>query len=307
MKIDGKLIASEIKNKLISQVENLRRRKIIPHLAVIIIGSDPASLIYIKRKKIFGEEVGVKVTVISQQETESGGTRKTLVKLVTRLNNDKSVHGIIIQRPVPIDIEKNVLDRLVIPQKDVDGFHPQSIFNPPIGKAVLRILDWVMRRCKPNTHGKCISLTPSYKSGKEEFSKKLFNWFKKQKILIIGRGETAGQPIAKYFHKLNIPFIVAHSQTKNMKELCLSSDIIISCVGRPHIVRHDMVTPESIVIGVGLHPENDKLQTDYNQEEIAKAAGFYTPVPGGVGPVNVACLFKNLIEAASQETPLKLP
>ncbi len=298
MKIDGKFIAEEIKNKLKKQISLLRSRNIYPYLAVILIGDDPASKIYVCRKKKIGEEIGAKITNYKLQITnemnklQNEKTKNKLISLVTRLNHDKLVHGIIIQRPVPLDITKEELDLMVVPEKDVDGFHPKSLFDPPIAKAVEKILEWIYKSGKNTSE-----VLRSDSSEVKEFRKDYTKWLKEKEILIIGRGETAGQPLDKYFTKLNIPHSIAHSQTKNIKELCLSSDIIISCVGRSHIVRQDMITKKTILIGVGLHPENEKLATDYDQEEIASKAGYYTPVPGGVGPVNVACLFRNLLSA----------
>jgi len=284
MKIDGKVIAHDIKEELKKQVFRLRRKNIIPHLAVILVGNDPSSLIYIKQKKKLGEEIGVKISIYNLECTIN---KKKLANLVNKLNKDKTTNGIIIQRPVPFPIEKEELDRLVTPRKDVDGFHPDSPFTPPVAAAVIRILTWVYSNYHATVCG--------------NYSTQNFNiWLKKQKILVIGRGETAGRPIAEFLRKNQIKFIVAHSQTTNIKQLCLSSGIIISAVGKPNIVRPDMVTAKTILIGVGLHPEEDKLQTDYNQEEIAGKVAFYTPVPGGVGPVNVACLFENLIKASSR-------
>ena len=129
-----------------------------------------------------------------------------------------------------------------------------------------------------------------------------FEWLNYKKILVIGRGETAGKPIAKYLTKNKIQFTVAHSSTENLKSATLSADIIISAVGKPNIVRHEMIPNKTILIGVGLHPENDRLETDYIQEEIADKALFYTPVPGGVGPVNVAMLMTNVVIAAELQT-----
>lgn len=277
MKIDGKVIAHDIKEELKKQVFRLRRKNIIPHLAVILVGNDPSSLIYIKQKKKLGEEIGVKISIYNLECTIN---KKRLANLVNKLNKDKTTNGIIIQRPIPFQIEKEELDRLVTPGKDVDGFHPHSQYLPPVALAVAKILDWV-------------------KNDKKN-SEPLLQWLKKQKILVIGRGETAGRPIAEFLRKNQLKFTAAHSQTDNIKQLCLSSDIIISAVGKPNIVRPDMVTAKTILIGVGLHPEEEKLQTDYNQEEIAGKVAFYTPVPGGVGPVNVACLFENLIKASSR-------
>lgn len=290
MKIDGKQIAEGIKAGLKKQVSNLRQKNIIPHLAVILVGADPASITYIKRKQKVGEELGIKLSYypINSHNSRIHDPKKELYKLVKRLNKDNSVHGIIIQRPVPININTEDLDNLVIPSKDVDGFHPASPFTPPVAKAVLKILENV------------------YTQTKTQKSKEFLQWLKKQAILLIGRGETGGNPIARTFTKMGIGFIVAHSQTKNLEKLCSKSKIIISCVGKPDIVRHDMITSKTTLIGVGLHPEEDKLRTDYNQEEIAGRAKYYTPVPGGVGPVNVACLFDNLIQATTKSLrPLK--
>lgn len=276
MKIDGKQIASQIKEELKTKVVALRRKKILPHLAVILVGTDPNSIIYIRRKQKLGEEIGVKVTVYRKDARKE---KEELISLVKKLNKDKTVHGIIIQRPVPIAMDKEELDKIVTWEKDVDGFHPKSPFTPPVALAVIKLLEWVYAAANNNPNN-------------------FLPWLNKQKILIIGRGETAGKPIAKTFAKMKITFSVGHSQTNNLKELCLKSNIVISCVGKPNILRHTMINKKSTVIGVGLHTENGKLATDYNQEEIGAKAAYWTPIPGGVGPVNVACLFENLLKAA---------
>ncbi len=314
MKIDGKAIASFIKDALKIKIASLRQKNITPHLAVVLIGNDPSSEVYVRQKKKVGEELGVKVTVYGLAESDKYTLGQTAVKtpqgwpkdspgveeyrklinLVNKLNNDDSVHGIIIQRPVPIDISKEELDLLVIPQKDVDGFHPKSPFTPPLASAVLKILEWVYNNL---TMKQFNNETMSLRSENNEKPENFKEWFKKQRVLVIGRGETAGKPIAETLKKFTDKITIAHSQTKNMKEVCLSSDIIITCVGRPYIVRRNMVTDKTFLIGVGLHQEDEKLATDYDQREIADKVAFHTPVPGGVGPVNVACLFENLIFA----------
>lgn len=284
MKIDGKLISSEIKERLKKDVISLRQKGILPHLTVILIGNDPASLVYVNQKQKVAEEIGVKFSLFK----EVGPRRPSgsdLIEKVNKLNSKKSVHGIIIQRPVPIDIEKDELDQMVVPAKDVDGFHPQSPFYPPVALAVLKILEWVEKDCCNNPNSPL----------KQNYCQPFNSWLKEKKILIIGRGETAGRPIAETLKKKEAAFTVANSQTTNLKDLCLNSDIIISCVGKSNIVRHDMITNRTVLIGVGLHPEKGKLYTDYNQEEIESRTAYFTPVPGGVGPVNVACLFENLV------------
>ena len=268
MKIDGAKIADIILTNL--QIE------LSPHifgqLAVILIGTDKNSQIYVNQKIKTGRKLGIPVSVYRYNTSIS---IDKLTKLVDKLNLDNQIQGIIIQRPVPLNLKPDKLNLMIRSDKDVDGFHPRSLFDPPVALAIAEILK---------------SIHPL----------NYLNWLKNQKILIIGRGETAGKPIAKYFSKKCLQLHIAHSQTTDLKKLCLACNIIIPCVGRPNIVRHDMVKSDSILIGVGLHPEENKLRPDYQQEDIGDKVGFYTPVPGGVGPVNVAMLFKNLIKAASQ-------
>ena len=293
MRIDGKHIALEIKSKLKVQVEDLKSKGIFPHLFVILIGDDPASVTYVGQKQKVADEIGVKLSVIRKQRTKN---KEQIINIVKKLNYDPLVHGIIIQRPLPLDIDKEELDKLVVPEKDVDGFHPNSPFTPPVASAVLKIIEWVQTNSHPELVSGSTKMLKRIQHDKLTFT----NWLKKQKILVIGRGETAGKPIADTLKKMGIPFTLAHSKTTNINELCLTSNIIISCVGRPNVVRHNMISSKTVLIGVGLHSENGKLQTDYNQEEIAGIASYYTPVPGGVGPVNVACLFENLITACKR-------
>lgn len=296
MIIDGKQIAIEIKKDLTKQILDLKAKSITPHLAVVLLGNDPSSHTYVRQKQKVGEEIGVKVTLYQSPNIIN---KERLKELVDKLNQDTTIQGIIIQRPLPFEIEKEEVDLMVIPQKDVDGFHPQSPFSPPIALAVLKILEW------------------TYNNSNKENTNTFLPWLKSQKILIIGRGETGGKPIAETFKKLNIPITIGHSKTADLKSLCLQSDIIITAVGkkkrttlrRPSesgnnentIIQPDMVKSKTILIGVGLHAEGGNLKPDYDQKEIADKVRFYTPVPGGVGPVNVACLFENLLLAVPRE------
>ncbi len=288
MKINGRFIAEGIKEKLKVQIANLSRKDIIPNLSIILIGNDSSSQAYIRQKEKVSQELGIKLTKYQLPITKD---EKELTILVKSLNNSPSVHGIVIQRPLPIPIDKEKLDLMIIPIKDVDGFSPQSHFLPPVALAVLKILKLVYKEKE-----------------KKDNHTQFLNWLKKNHILVVGRGETAGKPIVNTLNKMGIKFTIAHSQTMNIKELCLDSDIIISCVGKDNILRHDMITKKSIVIGVGLFTDSaNKLQTDYNQEEISQKALFYTPVPGGVGPVNVVSLMENLVQAAILQNPNIFP
>lgn len=269
MKIDGKLIAEKINQNLKQATQLLSSQKIIPRLTVVLIGNDPSSKVYVNQKLKTGNLLGIKVNLIS---LPSDISVNQFNNLLIKQNQSKSIHAIIIQRPVPIKISNTALNLLVNPEKDVDGFNPNSKFDPPVALAVIEILK---------------SIHPD----------SILNLLKSKSILIIGRGVTAGKPIADYFKKLKLKFVVANSKTENLVKLIKSSEIIITCVGKSNIVRHNIISKNSILIGVGLHPENEKLEPDYNQDLIQKSGAIFTPVPGGVGPVNVSMLMKNVIKA----------
>lgn len=276
MKIDGRLIAEHLKEKLHSSISQLPSS---PHLAVVLAGKDPSSLSYVGQKVKVGKEIGAQVVIFPFPENVLAHKVFTLIE---KLNTDSTITGIIIQRPLPIDVDREKLNKAVTASKDVDGFHPDSKFTPPVACAIIKILQWVYHN----------------ETMKPPASEHFYPWLSHKKILVIGRGETAGRPIVNYLIKNNFHVTIAHSKTENSDQLCLQSDIIISCVGRSHIVRPRMVTMKTTLIGVGMHPENDTFVADYNQEEIATKVAYYTPVPGGVGPVNVACLFENLVKAS---------
>lgn len=268
MKIDGKQIANSLFDHQKKIVEKLSRFHSIPRLSVILIGNDPSSQTYIRQKKLYGASLGIRVDV---QTFPVVTPILEFYAYIESLNVNPDIAGVIIQRPLPFPIPKDKLDSLVVAEKDVDGFHPQTKFIPPVAMTVLKILEEIQM---------------------DPFSKK---------ILIIGRGESGGGPIAQTLAKMHIPCTVAHSKTENIEKICRGSDIIISCVGKPNIVRRDMVSNRTILLGVGLHAEHGKLKPDYDEEEIKDVVKYYTPVPGGVGPVNVACLFENVLKAASNQ------
>ena len=280
MKIDGRKIANKILRGLKIRTDKLIKKGISPCLSIILIGSDKSSQVYVREKFKAGQKLGI---TIKLHHLPVNITLNKLQLLVDSININDSVNGIIIQRPVPINVSSDFLNSIVLPAKDVDGFHPKSSFDPPVALSVMEVLRYIFEQSKDDRNFDL--------------------WLKNKRILVVGRGETAGKPIANYLQRLNFKIYIAHSQTTDLKQLSLATDIIIPCVGRPNIVRHDMISPGAILIGVGLHPEADrKLSADYDQSEIAAKAGFYTPVPGGVGPVNVAMLFKNVIKAAQMQS-----
>ncbi|MBI4100348.1 bifunctional 5,10-methylenetetrahydrofolate dehydrogenase/5,10-methenyltetrahydrofolate cyclohydrolase [Candidatus Microgenomates bacterium] len=281
MKFDGRALAQRIFHKLSGKIKNL---EIKPHLVVILVGENPVWEAYVRQKKKRGEEIGAKVTIDQQKEFI---TTPELIKVIEKHNNDRGVHGIIIQRPLPPQIDGQAIALAVAPAKDVDGFHPDSPHPMPVADAVMKILKEIQ-------------------GNNQEFNK----WLNSKNIVVIGKGETAGGPIISALEKLGNTPKVIDSQTKNPELLTKNADILISCVGKESVVTQEMLKKGlpanrqgAILIGVGLHKDNQgKLAGDYDENEIKDIAAFYTPVPGGVGPVNVACLLENLVGACLAES-----
>ncbi|MCL4354368.1 bifunctional 5,10-methylenetetrahydrofolate dehydrogenase/5,10-methenyltetrahydrofolate cyclohydrolase [Patescibacteria group bacterium] len=284
MKVDGKKIAEQIFEDLKQKIILLKKRHIIPHLAIILVGNNPASISYVNQKKIKSEYIGAKTSIYSFEDFTK---QDEIEELVKKLNVNPKIHGIIIQRPLPQHIDEQWAKDIVIPEKDIDGFLPNSKFIEPIAEAVLEILKVI--------HSD-IQLRESQTQGRTCFS---FNvWLKLKNIVVVGKGPTGGKPVINLFRKLGIKPLIVDSKTLNPGEIIKSSEILISTVGRD-VIRTNEVKKGAIVIGIGMHKkrEDGKLYPDYVQEEIAKIASYYTPVPGGVGPINVAMLLKNLILA----------
>lgn len=281
MKLDGKEIAKSIYADLTTRTSKLKEQGITPELAIVLIGEDPASVAYVGQKEKHAEAIGAHATIHQFPKT---ATNEQIQNLITDLNTDPTVHGIIIQRPTPESITFN-LNEAVLPQKDVDGFHPKSPYEPPIALAVWEILKHTF------------SLLPPF-ARKET----LEAWVKFQQVVVIGKGEAGGKPIIDFLRKRNIDPEVIDSKTKNSHEVARLADILIPSVGKEEIVTQAMIKPGAVVIGVGMYRgEDNKLHADYELEQIKDIAGFYTPVPGGVGPVNVATLLSNLIKVCESE------
>ncbi len=282
MKIDGKLLAESILLKLAADVAHLASRGVIPTLAVILVGDNPASLAYIKQKQKAADRIGAHIVFDHQPATMTPDDLRTRIKTY---NSDPSVHSLITQRPVPEEME-NVSDILntISHEKDVDGFLPDSPFDVPVALAVGEILKFV--------HSKSTTEQKDY-----------ITWVKEKHIVVIGKGETAGAPILRYLEKQHCTTSLIHSQTPNPTDIMKQADIIISCVGKERVVPAGAVKSGAILISVGLwRNQIGKLRGDYEEDEIADSAAWYTPTPGGVGPVNVACLMQNLIKACKMNT-----
>ncbi|MCL5435028.1 MAG: bifunctional 5,10-methylenetetrahydrofolate dehydrogenase/5,10-methenyltetrahydrofolate cyclohydrolase [Patescibacteria group bacterium] len=273
MKIDGKSIASIILESLKAEVQDLKEKEIVPTLAVILIGDEKSSAAYVRQKELKAKEIGARIEIFRFNESVANSEIETLI---IKLDEDTKIHGIIIQRPAPKHIEIDSLEDSISSEKEVDGFGKYPIYPVPVAEAVLLILEDVYIKQK---------------------AKNLFpNWLKSKKMAVLGTGETAGGPIINYFREYGTEPVVIDSKTESKDSLMKEADIIISAVGKT-IINSSNIKKGVILIGVGMHMKDSKLHGDYNEEEIKNIAGFYTPTPGGVGPVNVAMLLSNLVEA----------
>nr|MBI5455778.1 bifunctional 5,10-methylenetetrahydrofolate dehydrogenase/5,10-methenyltetrahydrofolate cyclohydrolase [Candidatus Levybacteria bacterium] len=271
MKIDGREISSQILEDLKQRVEKLKEKNVIPHLYIILLSDDPSSVSYVKQKMLRAREIGIKITLDKENPDIS---TKELLEKIEELNNDSSIHGIIVQRPMPKNLDEETIAKAIMPQKDVDGFNPNSKFDVPVALAILKMLN---------------TIHP------QNFN----NWLIQQKICVIGKGITAGKPIINSLQKLGIKPLIIDSKTNNRNEILKNCEIIISAVGKPDIFKSSEIKDGAILIGVGLHGEDDgKFHGDFRENEIQNIASFYSPTPGGVGPVNVAMLLQNLVKAS---------
>jgi methylenetetrahydrofolate dehydrogenase (NADP+)/methenyltetrahydrofolate cyclohydrolase len=275
MKIDGRLIASNILSELKTKVSVLKERGVIPTVAVILIGDVKSSNIYVRQKELKAQGIGAATKIFRFNETVANEEIETLIK---KLDNDPKIHGIILQRPAPQTIQVKRLEELISPVKEIDGFGKDSLYTVPVAAAVFEILGEIFGNLNEE----------------ESFSA----WLKSKKIVAIGKGETAGQPIIDYFQKNGVEPTIIDSKTENKSEIIKNADIIISAVGKRGIISIDELKHGVILIGVGLSADDlGKTQGDYNESELEQIAAFYTPTPGGVGPVNVALLLENLVRA----------
>lgn len=276
MKIDGKAIASQLFQNLHHQVVLLSKKQIIPHLAIILVGNDPASVSYVRRKQKKAEEIGAKATILTY---DASITNEELLRVIEQLNTDSTVHGIIVQRPLPEHIDTQAVNNAVIPQKDIDAFHTNTPFTMPLAKAALILLEHV------------------YQSEKQ--SDNFDSWLISKNIAVIGKGETGGGPVITLLEAKGIHPAVIDSKTKNPETITKHADIIITAVGKTRVLTKEMIKKGAILISIGQHKQSDgKFHGDYEEDDIQHQASFYSPTPSGVGPVNVACLLENLLQAS---------
>lgn len=272
--IDGRAISAAIKDELKAKVERLKGEGIQICLAVIQVGNDPASSVYVGNKKKACAYIGIDSLAYELPEET---TQEELLKLIAELNDKKEVNGILVQLPLPKHISEDEVIRAIDPSKDVDGFHPQSVGALCIGQ-----------------HG-FVSCTPA---GIIQLLKRSGIEIAGKECVIVGRSNIVGKPMALLLLRENGTVTVAHSKTKNLQEVTKRADILIVAVGRPKMITREYVKDKAVVVDVGIHRnENNKLCGDVDYDDVAPVCSAITPVPGGVGPMTIAMLMHNCVEA----------
>lgn len=277
--LDGKLVASEVKKQVAVQVGHLRKQGIKPFLATIQVGDDPASSSYLKGKHKAAEEVGIQS---ENHHLPANTPQDKLEALLGQLNTNPKVHGILVQLPLPHGFDEDRIIERIIPYKDVDGLHPINEGRLAAGKEEL----------VPCTPKGIIRLLSRYKV-----------LIAGQRAVIINRTMLVGRPLANLFLNRDSTVTVCHSKTPNLEQITKTADILVSAVGREKFqIKPAHVKPKAAVVDVGLTRVEGKLRGDVDFESVSRLAGFITPVPGGVGPMTVACLLENTVLAATLQT-----
>ena len=276
--IDGKELAKKIRANLKIECEELKKKNINSKLAVIMVGEDPASKVYVRNKSRACEDVGIKY---EEYLLDSKITQKELIELIEKLNNDKTINGILLQSPIPSNLDINEAFRTISPQKDVDGFNPVNV-----GKLVLNQDTFVS--CTPYGIMKMF----------EEYDIDLTG----KNVVILGRSNIVGKPLIHCCLNKNATVTSCHSKTQNIAQKAKEADVLISAIGKANFVTADMVKDGAVVIDVGINRlDNGKITGDVDFESVKEKASYITPVPGGVGPMTIAMLMNNVIKATRRQ------
>ena len=271
--IDGKLISTQIKDELKLEVADLKEKGVIPCLAVIQVGKDPASSVYVNNKKKACAYIGIESL---SYELEEAVSQEELLSIIDELNHNEMVHGILVQLPLPKHIDEESVIKAISPEKDVDGFHPETVGNMCIGsKGFLP--------CTPAGVIQLLKRSNINICGKE--------------CVVVGRSNIVGKPMALLLLRENGTVTIAHSKTTDLKEITKRADILIAAVGKPKFITSEYVKEGAVVIDVGIHRnEDNKLCGDVDFDDVIDKVSAITPVPGGVGPMTIAMLMNNCVE-----------
>jgi methylenetetrahydrofolate dehydrogenase (NADP+) / methenyltetrahydrofolate cyclohydrolase len=272
--IDGKKVSAEVRNRLADEVQELKKKTgKTPGLATVLVGDDPASAVYVRNKNKICGELGFQSF---EQKLSADTSEEKLLQLVSELNSNQDIHGILVQLPLPDQIDSEKILQAIDPRKDVDGFHPINVGKLVVGNALLT----------PCTPTGIIALLDHYDieiSGKH--------------AVIIGRSNIVGKPVSMLLLQRNATITICHSRTQNLEEVTRSADILVAAVGRANFVTEAMVSEGTVVIDVGINRVDGKLTGDVDFEPVSKKASHITPVPGGVGPMTIALLMENTLKA----------
>ncbi len=275
--ISGKIISAAVKERIAKEVEELKTKGVTPGLAVIIVGTDPASQVYVGSKERTCIELGM---YSEKYELPENTTEEELLELINKLNNDTKIHGILCQLPLPRHLDEKVVIEAIDPNKDVDAFHTINV-----GKIMLGDYDFLP--CTPAGIMEMLNYANIDVAGKH--------------CVVIGRSNIVGKPMAMLMLHANATVTICHSKTQNLKEICREADILVAAVGRPKFVTADMVKKGAVVIDVGMNrPEGGKLCGDVDFDAVEPICSAITPVPGGVGPMTISMLMQNTLTAAKR-------
>lgn len=272
--MDGKALSKKIREQVKEEVDRLKQKNIFPKLAVVMVGEDPASKVYVRNKSKACSDTGIEYEEFLLDENTS---MDELLKVIKELNERKDVHGILLQSPIPKPLDIYTAFETIDFRKDVDGFHPINI-----GRLTLKRQTFIS--CTP--HGVMKLL--------EEYNINL----KGANVVILGRSNIVGKPLAQCLLNEDATVTICHSKTKNIEEITKNADILISAIGKPKFVTADMIKEGAVVIDVGINRLETGIVGDVDFEEISKKASYITPVPGGVGPMTIAMLLHNVVIAA---------
>ena len=275
LRIDGKMISAQIKDELKEKVTKLKEEGKTVTLAVIQVGNDPASTVYVGNKKKACAYIGIRSLAYELPEETK---EEELLELIASLNKREDVHGILVQLPLPGHIREDQVIRAIDPKKDVDGFHPQSVGALSIGEKGF------------------VSCTPA---GIIQLLKRSGIAIEGKECVVVGRSNIVGKPMAMLLLRENGTVTVCHSRTRNLKEVCRRADILVAAIGKPKFFDHEYIKEGAVVIDVGIHRnENNKLCGDVDYDDVYPHVSAITPVPGGVGPMTIAMLMYNCVQAA---------
>ncbi len=281
--LDGKAFAARLRARIATQVADLAGQGIVPGLAVVLVGEDPASQVYVRSKGRMTREVGM---TSFEHRLPASTDQDTLMALIAKLNADPAVNGILVQLPLPKGMDEAAVINAILPEKDVDGFHILNVGRLATGQKAM----------VPCTPLGCLMLLRDHLGS-----------LAGRNAVVIGRSNIVGKPMAQLLLRDSATVTVAHSRTTDLAALCRQADILVAAVGRPHFVQGDWIKPGATVIDVGINRTDDGLVGDVDFAAAVQVAGAITPVPGGVGPMTIACLLANTLTATARSHGLPDP